>query len=77
MPERHCSGFIPLTLVACFIGYNLNITIPEPEPVTSCLMKHKPMGRDENGRTIMKHWRPCESESQSQTDQPGLRSDQP
>ena len=60
MPERHCSGFIPLTLVACFIGYNLNITIPEPEPVTSCLMKHKPMGRDEHGRTIMKHWRPCD-----------------
>lgn len=59
-PEPYQSGFIPLTLVACFIGYNLEINIPEPEPVVSCLMKHKPMGRDENDVTIMKHWRPCD-----------------
>lgn len=59
MYERHQSGFIPLILFAFFVGSQLKLTIPQSEPVNTCLMKHSTHGRDAAGVTIMKHWRPC------------------
>lgn len=65
------NGLLPLFLVATMVGNTLEVTVPKPEPVVSCLMKHKPMGRDENGVTIMKHWRPCdERANQNRTPHP-------
>jgi len=58
-PEPYQSGFIPLIALAYFLSYNLEINIPEPDPVSECLMQHEPLGRDENGVTIMDHRRPC------------------
>jgi hypothetical protein len=60
--NHHQSGFIPLTLLAFLVGYTLELNLPVPEPVTACLMKHRSLGRDDRGVTLMEHWKPCNKE---------------
>ena len=56
--SEQSSGFL-LLFPLCFLVYGVGLHLPEPDPVSECLMQHEPLGRDENGVTIMDHRRPC------------------
>jgi len=54
--SQTCSGFIPLLMAACFIGYL--VELPKPKPVTevtASLPMYQLTGRDENGRQTLEY----------------------